>query len=242
MYLAAMLVRNSVRRWEGVNAVLYEEPRRLDPLPSPPTTRALIGAVEAYVGAAQTLRGVAVGVPGTGLPVDAYIDIVTAGPLDVGILNQLVRPTTEKELTKAEAAETVAWAGHDLLVRAYVRPDIDPVETLRKLMRAAVDLVANPRVDQPPITVWERRVPDGYVFELDGPSAERLRALYGEAWVAPRVRVSDDVREAFQELRGEIREQMVGVMTGGLDSHYLTRLGGVKIVNEQGTVLWPSPP
>jgi hypothetical protein len=109
-------------------------------------------------------------------------------------------------------------------------------------MGAARALVANPRREQPPITIQERRGEDGVVFQLDGASAERLRALHGAQWQAPRVGISDDVRAAFEASQGDIHPFLVSVMTGGIDGPYLTRLGGVEFVDEQGMIIRPAPP
>lgn len=240
MYLTAQLVRNSVHDWRGINAFLYEEPHNLETLPEPPTARALLRAVERYASTGKTRRGALVVVPPGGNAVDAYIDIVTAGALLVEALD-IVEARTRLELTLEKAAETVAWADEGLLVRAYVRPDLDPVAILQLLVQSARDLVAHPRLDQLPIRVRVLRRGDRSEFELDEASIERLRALHGERWTAPRVGISDDVRDAFEALHGDdIHAHLVTVMTGGLDASHLARLGDVEFVDEHARVIWPA--
>lgn len=239
MYLTAQLVRNSVHEWKGINAFLYEEPHTLKAHPQPLTTRALLRAIEQYASAEKTRRGAVVLVPPGGNAIDAYIDIVTAGALHADALD-VVEEAIQRELTLDKAAETVAWANQDLLVRAYVRPDLDPVAMLQQLMRSARDLVAHPRLDQLPIRIRELRRGDRSEFELDEESVERLRALYGEQWIAPRIGISDDVRDAFAALHGgDILAHLVTVMTGGLGASNLARLGDVEFVDEQARVIWP---
>lgn len=233
MYLTAMLVRNPVRDWEGVNVLLYDEPGLMDPLEQPPTTRILIAALDDYARRTRTLRGSSVVVPRGGNAVDAYIDVVVAGELPIGALDFIER-RTQDELARPEAAETVAWTEQGVLVRAYVRPDKSPAETLQLLMRAARALVANPRREQLPITIRQLREEDRIVFELDEASVERLRALHGAEWKAPRVGISDDVRDAFETLHGDLYTFLVSIMTGGIDGPHLARLGGVEFVDEQG--------
>jgi hypothetical protein len=233
-----MLVRNPVRQWQGVNALLYEEPDDSVPLPQPSTTRAALQSIEGYAAAGKTLRGSSKDVPPGGNAVDAYIDVVVAGDIAADVLDR-VEQRTREELEDPAAAETIAWAEGGVLVRAYVRPDKNPAETLGQLMAAARDLVANPRRTQPPIRIREIRGPDGVVFELDEQSMKRLRALHGAEWTAPRVGISDDVREAFEKLHGDIHDQLAVVMTG-IDRSYLTRLGGVEVIDERDFVIWPT--
>jgi hypothetical protein len=78
MFLTAMLVRNPVHGWEGVNTLLYEEPGDADSLrlPESPTTRAMIGALDGHVTGARTLLGSSIVVPRGGNAIDAYIDVV----------------------------------------------------------------------------------------------------------------------------------------------------------------------
>jgi len=240
MYLTAMLVRNSARNWEGVNVLLYQEPDRFDPLPQASPARAVIRAIEACIRNASALLGSAVIVPRGGNAVDAYIDVVIAGALQVAALD-LIQQRTRQELERPDAAETVAWAEQGMLVRAYVRPDKDPADTLQRLVQASRELVTHPRREQPPIRIVEIRRQDGFEFALDALSTQRLRALHGAKWTSPRIHISDDVRTAFQALHGDIHDHLVAVMTGGIDSPYLTRLGGVEIVDEHGALIWPRP-
>jgi len=142
--------------------------------------------------------------------------------------------------THLHAVVTAARLEHACFRLSRSRPDKDPSETIRRLLQTSRELVADPHRELTPIRIMEIRRPNGVDFELDEPSIERLRALHGATWIPPRVHISDEVRNAFQALHGDIHTHLVAVMTGGIDTTYLTRLGGVEIVNERGSVVWPA--
>lgn len=238
MYLTAQLVRNDVRGWEGVNAFLYNEPAHLEALPQPPTARAIVQAVDQYASTPRTPSGSIVVVPPGGNAVMAYLDVVVGGPIPLDSLDKIEQDTRDK-LKRDDATETVAWASEGFLVRAYVRPGLNLDETLRRLALSAREIVTNPRLEQPPITILELHRSDGFTFAPDEPSKSRLRALHGDRWEVPQIGISYDNRSAFEAMHGNLYEHLMVAMTGGLETAHLARLGGIQFVDESGRVIWP---
>jgi hypothetical protein len=99
-------------------------------------------------------------------------------------------------------------------------------------LEEASALLAHPQRSDPALTIKRVRQGDSSVFQLDQSSENRLRILHGEAWVSPRITLSDDVEAAFQAQHGDIRDHLTSMMTGGLDPEHLLRLGGIEIVDE----------
>jgi hypothetical protein len=234
MYLTAMLVRKSAPPVEGVNALLFEEPANFERLSTSPSTRTILGIVETYVAGARTLRASKRQIPGAGNAVDAYIDIVISGEISLDALRE-IGARTRVELGKPTAADTIAWTDGVVLVRAYIRQDMEPLGTLDRLLLASEALLANPRLDEPLLIIKKVRHEDASTYELDEASTDRLRLLHGDGWVPPRITLSDEVADDFHVTLGEdIHDHLVGVMTGGIEPSHLARLGGVEIVDEHG--------
>ncbi len=235
MYLTSMLLRNSAHNWQGTNVLLYEEPVELGSLEVSSTTRQLLGLIEARIGAAKTLRAAKIAVPGGGHGVEAYLDILVGGSLSIEAFTRIAE-RTRQELENPSVAEKIAWSDSSALVSAYVRRDLDLVATFEILRAAAGSLLDNPQLEQYPLRIRELRRESGSVFELEQESIERLRALHGSDWIAPKLHLSDDIRDDLQQMHGNFNEQLVPLMTGGIDEIYLVRLGGVVLVDAEGGV------
>lgn len=90
-----------------------------------------------------------------------------------------------------------------------------------------------------PIRVVVTREGDGEVYELTRDSAKRLAAVRPE-FSPVRIRISDDNRDDFRALVGDLYPHVVTGLTG-LSGAQLGQLGGVEVV-QGGQLLWHRGP
>ena len=84
-----------------------------------------------------------------------------------------------------------------------------------------------------PLVIYATREFDGYTYQLDPLSEDRVRQLntrYARPQKMPRIFISYDMKEDFEKLVGPFVDELVPLLTGLRDEEILA-LGGVQFVD-----------
>lgn len=170
--------------------------------------------------------------PNTDQEFMAYVDLLQSIGIDVANVPRTLEPgTTNRWLyvwkNKPQAERFARELGERLRDRSWQVHEFDvPEEQLSDERRG-------PLV---PLTILSIPTSEGTEFRLESASLERLFAHFPNARVVGKVTSPTLVRDDFEAQHGPLWDHVIAPLTGVSDEA-VERLGGVRILSTDGTVL-----
>ena len=240
MYLTSQRVSILGMEATGINTFLYRHPEQT--LGIDWNTPDLARVVDELPG---TLTARKIEVPPGGNAVRSYLDIVATDSTSADVVERALQKFV-RELTPARLSHVVHISGVAIRLGVELKREHRVAEEFRELSERALQLLRSPSPPewraQEPLRALVTMSEDSRTYELDAPSAARLRSIHVPNWIPPRVVIAHATQSDLRSMwGGDVCQHIAPVLTGlALDA--LAPLGGIQFVDSgSGELVWEWP-
>jgi hypothetical protein len=170
--------------------------------------------------------------PNTDREFQAYINLLQSIGIDVADVPRTPEPGTANRWLyvwkdKQQAERFASELGERLRDRSWYVHEFDmPEDQLSEEQRGALTA----------LTIISIPMSEGTEFRLESSSQERIIAHFPNARVVGKVAFPAQVRQDYERQHGPVWDQVILLLTG-IPDEALERLGGVRIVTPDGSLL-----